>query len=113
MAPFNFSVSYAARKLNPDNPIKLIVQLAHCPRPTAKAWYTGHRRPPVWFLWRLHDVVRDRKLWGLAGQLAYYISQREREPKHAKGFMLINPLTGIDKRNRCGRPKKFGRRLSM
>jgi hypothetical protein len=105
MAPNNY-VRWAARELNPDKPIKLIVQLANCPRPTAKAWYTGHRRPPIWILQRLHEVALVRQLRDLAGQLAYYICQREREPRHARGCMLIDPLTGQDKRNRRGRPRR-------
>jgi hypothetical protein len=105
MTAFNF-VRWAARELSRDRPIKLLVELARCPRPTAKAWYTGHRRPPIWILQRLHEVALDRQLRDLAGQLAYYIYEREREPRHARGCMVIDPATGLDKRNRRGRPRR-------
>ena len=106
MRAFNY-IRYAAREIDPKRPIKLLVCLAHCPRPTAKAWYRGHRRPPVCIVQRLHDVAQDRQLRDVARQLADYIQEREREPKHARGFMVIDPLTGQDKRNRRGRPKQF------
>jgi peroxiredoxin len=44
----------------------------------------------------------------LAGQLDYYLRQREREPMCARGFMLKDPVTGMDRRNRRGRPRKPG-----
>jgi hypothetical protein len=99
-------VRWAARELSPDQPKKFLADLAHCPPPTAKSWYSGHRRAPIWFLQRLHDQAQDRRFWDLAGQLEYYIQQREREPMHARGFMLRDPATGMDRRNRLGRPKK-------
>ena len=102
---FNF-VRWAARELSPDQPIKFLAELAHCPSPTAKSWYSGHRRAPIWFLQRLHDQAQDRQLRDLAGQLDYHIQQREREPPRARGFMLRDPATGMDKRNRHGRPRK-------
>ena len=38
MTQLNF-VRWAARELSPNQPIKFLVELAHCPRATAKAWY--------------------------------------------------------------------------
>ena len=107
MKTFNFT-RWAARELSPDCPIKFLTELAHCPRSTAKAWYCGHRRAPIWFLQRLRDAAQNRQLRDLAGQLEYYIQQREREIRHPKGFMVRDPLTGMDKRNRRGRPRKLG-----
>ena len=101
-------VRWAARELSPDYPIKFLMELAHCPRATVKAWYCGHRRAPIWFLQRLHGQAQDRQLGDLAGQLDYHLQQREREPPRARGFMLRDPLTGLDKRNRRGRPRKSG-----
>lgn len=106
MRAFNY-IRYAAREIDPKRPIKLLVCLARCPRPTAKAWYSGRRRPPLCIVHRLRDVAQDRQLPDVAGQLADYIQQREREPRHASGFMVRDPLTGQDKRNRHGRPKTF------
>jgi hypothetical protein len=104
MSSFNF-VRYAAREIDPKRPVKLLVRLAHRPRPTAKAWYSGRRRPPIWILKRLRDVARDQRYSDLSQRLAYHLEQREREPKHARGFMMRDPLTGQDKRNRLGRLK--------
>jgi peroxiredoxin len=102
-------VRWAARELSrPNQPIKFLVELAHCPRATAKAWYCGHRRAPIWFLQRLHGQAQDRQLGDLAGQLDYHLQQREREPPRARGFMLRDPLTGLDKRNRRGRSRNSG-----
>jgi hypothetical protein len=105
MTTFNF-MRWASRELSPDCPIKFLTELAHCPRPTAKAWFSGYRRPPIWILQRLHIIARDRQLRDLAGQLEYHIQQREREPSRARGFMLRDTATGMDRRNRLGRPKK-------
>jgi hypothetical protein len=105
MTTFNF-IRWAARELSPACPIRFLTELAHCPRPTAKAWYSGYRRLPTWILQILNDIARDRRFWDLAGQLDYYIQQREREPPCARGFMLRDPATGMDRRNRLGRPKK-------
>jgi peroxiredoxin len=59
-------------------------------------------------LQRLRDAAQDRQLWDLARQLDNYIQQREREPPRARGFMLLDPATGLDKRNYRGRPRKLG-----
>ena len=98
----------AARALNPDKPIRTLASLVHCPRPTAKAWANGHRRPPVVVLKILRDLLKNRQaaLLQLIDALEYVIMQREREPKHRTGFNLIDPLTGMDRRNRLGRPRR-------
>jgi hypothetical protein len=107
MTEFNF-VRWAARELSPDHPIKFLMELARCPRATAKAWYSGHRRAPLWLVQRLRDAAQDRQLRDLAGQLNDHLQQREREPPRARGFMLPDRVTGVDRRNRRGRPRKFG-----
>jgi hypothetical protein len=101
-------IRWAARELNPHYPIKFLMELAQCPRATAKAWYCGHSRAPIWFLQTLRDAAQDRQLRDLAGQLDDHLKHREREPPRARGFMLLDPVTGMDKRNRGGRPRKYG-----
>src|SRR5215831_2649540 len=91
-----------ARVLCPDQPIMFLARLAHRPRSTAKSWATGHRRPPLSVLIALLEVVRDRQLFVLEGELDYHIRKRECEPKQRTGFCQIDPLTGRDKRNRRG-----------
>jgi hypothetical protein len=107
MTTFNF-VRWAARELSPNQPKKFLADLAHCPPPTAKSWYSGHRRAPIWLLQRLRDVAQDRQLRDLAGQLDDHLQQREREPPRARGFMIRDPVTGLDKRNCRGRRGKSG-----
>jgi peroxiredoxin len=107
MTTFNF-VRWAAREISPKQPKKFLADLAHCPPPTAKSWDSGHRRAPIWFLQRLHDQAQDRRLGDVAGQLAWHIQQREREVRHPRGFEVRDPVTGMDKRNRRGRPRKSG-----
>jgi peroxiredoxin len=107
MTAFNF-VRWAARELSPDEPLKFLTEVARCPRATAKAWYSGHRRAPIWLLQRLRDAAQDRQLRDLAAQLDDHLQQREREPPRARGFMLRDPATGLDKRNRRGRRGKSG-----
>src|SRR5262249_26787847 len=92
------------RMLSPDRPIMLLARAGGCPRPTAKSWATGHRRPPIYVLKRLRELMRGRTT-GLEGELDYEIRRREYEPKHRTGFHQIDPVTGFDKRNRSGRPR--------
>jgi hypothetical protein len=98
----------AVRALNPDRPIKTLAALAGGRRSTAKSWATGHRRPPIVLIKNVLDMLRDRRavLSQLIPEFEYVIMQREREPKHRTGFNLIDPLTGLDRRNRRGRPRR-------
>jgi len=98
----------AARVLNPDKPIMALAELGRVPRSTAKSWATGRRRPPIWVLTILRDLLTDRQaaLSQLIPELEYVIIQREREPMHRTGFNLKDPVTGLDKRNRRGRPRR-------
>jgi hypothetical protein len=94
------------RLLSPDRPIMQLARLGGCPRPTAKSWATGHRRPPLDVLRAIREVARDHRT-GLEHELEYEIRKREYEPKHLTGFCQIDPLTGRDKRNRRGRPRRI------
>jgi hypothetical protein len=103
----------AARALNRDKPIRTLAVLAHCPRPTAKAWANNHRRPPIVILKILRDMLKARHaaLLALIPELDCAIMQREREPKHRTGFNEIRERDGPgsvprDGRNRCGRPRR-------
>jgi len=51
-------------------------------------------------------VAAPLTLYQLIPELEYLITLREREPRHARGFMVRDPATGMDRRNRLGRPKK-------
>src|SRR5438128_1363772 len=100
----------AARALSPDRPIMLLSRLSGRPRPTVKSWATGHRRPPIFVLRVLRDVIQSQgRRTGLEGELDYEIRRREYEPKHRTGFNLIRERDGPgsiprDGRNRLGRP---------
>jgi hypothetical protein len=102
-----------ARMLSPDRPIVLLARLAGCPRPTAKSWATGHRRPPIFLLRLLRDMAEAQaRNAGSLGELDYEIRQREYEPKHRTGFNIVRERDGPgsvprDGRNRLGRPKKI------
>jgi hypothetical protein len=98
----------AAFALNPDKPIKTLAALGSGRRSTAKSWATGHRRPSVAKLKILLEWLKERRadLYQLIPELEELIMVRQREPMHAKGFMVRDPATGMDQRNRLGRPKK-------
>lgn len=98
--------------LSPDRPIMQLARLAGRPRPTAKSWATGHRRPPIYILSKLHIVLRDRGWIAEERELEYEIRKREIEPRHRGGFNTIRERDGPgsvprDGRNRRGRPKKI------
>jgi transposase-like protein len=98
----------AASALSPDQPIKTLAALGSGRRSTAKSWATGRRRPSVANLKILLEWLKERRavLYQLIPELEYLITLREREPRHARGFMVRDPATGVDRRNRLGRPKK-------
>ena len=99
----------AARALNPDRPVGALAERVRRPRSTVKSWTTSRRRPPIWTLKLLRDMLNDRQgaLFALIRELDYVIAKRESEPQHRTGFCTIDPTTGQDKRNRLGRPKKI------
>jgi hypothetical protein len=97
------------RLLSPDRPIMQLARLGGCPRPTAKAWASGHRRPPIYVLRTVLEVARDHRT-GLELELEYEIRKREYEPKHRTGFNTIRERDGPgsvprDGPNRLGRPR--------
>jgi len=99
------------RILSPHRPIKQLARLAGRPRPTAKSWATGHRRPPIYVLATIREVMRDRPCTGLEPELDCEIRKREHEPKYRTGFNIIRERDGPgttprDGRNRLGRPKR-------
>jgi hypothetical protein len=98
----------AALALNPHRPIMTLAGLAGGRRSTAKSWATGYRRPSVETLKILCNLLKERRadLCQLIPELEYLIMLREREPPRARGFMIHDPLTGTDTRNRRGRPRK-------
>jgi hypothetical protein len=102
----NTIIRHAARELSPTRPIAFIAETVRCPRPTAKSWYTGHRRSPIWVLELLRDLGRMKGLISLERELEHQIRKREYEPKRRTGFWIIDPLTGQNKSNRRGRPKR-------
>jgi hypothetical protein len=50
--------------------------------------------------------ARQSAIFAILSDLDLVIRKREYEPKHRTGFNLIDPLTGRDRRNRLGRPRK-------
>jgi hypothetical protein len=101
-------VRRAAFALNPSRPIMTLAGLARGRRSTAKSWATGHRRPSIATLKIICDLLKERRaeLYQLIPDLEYLIMLREREPPHARGFMIRDPVTGMDRRNLLGRPRK-------
>ena len=108
-------IRHAALALNPNCPIMALAALAHGRRSTAKSWATGHRRPSIETLKILCNLLQERRavLNQLIPELEYLIMLREREPSRARGFMLRDPATGSDRRNRLGRPKKITLTISL
>lgn len=105
----------AARALNPDRPIKMLAGLRRNPRSTAKSWATGRRRPPLFILRLVRDLLKDRQrdTFDLIAKLDFIIVQREREPRWRTGFNEIRQRDGPgsmprDGRNRRGRPRLHG-----
>lgn len=98
----------AARALNPDRPLVMLTERFQCPRSTVKSWSSGRRRPPIWVLKLLREMlkVRQSDLFRLIDDLDHHVLTREQEPRHRTGFYTVDPATGLDRRNRLGRPSK-------
>jgi hypothetical protein len=81
------------------------------PRSTAKSWYTGHRRPPIYVLDHLRHLMRVRGETERVQQFDYLIRQRMGEAPHRSGFCTVKERDGPgtlhrDGRNRLGRPRR-------
>jgi hypothetical protein len=104
------TIGRAAMALNALAPNRTIVELVRRPRGTVRAWLAGRRRPPLPVLEQIQETLRERArvMWNLADQdLSYEIWRRRREPpRPPSGFCAVDPATGLDKRNRLGRPKR-------
>jgi hypothetical protein len=113
------------RLLSPDRPIVQLARLGGCPRPTAKSWATGHRRPSVGILKAALEAIRERQtgradvakleerqtISGLAYELEDMIRKRSYETRHLTGFNAVRERDGPgsvprDARNRLGRPRR-------
>lgn len=102
----------AARALFMGCPSALLA--LHCGVPaaksTARSWRQGHRRAPLPVLRRIHRLLQERAaecyhLWRLLG---IEIAKREGEPPRRRGFFVIDPITGQNRQNRRGRPRRDG-----
>jgi hypothetical protein len=99
-----------AQILSPDEPSKSLLSVPGGPRSTVRSWATGHCRAPIAVLKLLREgmmMERQAALLALAPELNHQIMKREAEPTHRTGFCTIDPLTGMDMRNRVGRPKRI------
>ena len=94
--------------LNSSRPIIGLAEMTRCPRATARSWTSGHRRPPIAILKLLQHELRRRQeeLLALIPELDHIVMKREHEPRHRTGFCMIDPTTGLDKRNKSGRPRR-------
>jgi hypothetical protein len=109
MADQETIIRRAARLLSVDAPNAALARVAGCPKATARAWISGRRRPPISLFGRLEEEFRQRITTQLAtiAEMKHVVWLRGREPQPPlRGFFAIDPLTGRDKRNRLGRPKR-------
>jgi hypothetical protein len=102
----------AAKVISPNQPIKLLMNIRGSPRSTAKSWHTGRRRPPIWCLEQLRDMMWVRGVTELVQQFDYVIRQRTGEPPRRTGFNEVRERDGPgsiprDGRNRLGRPRRI------
>ena len=103
-------IGRAAIALNAHAPNRAIADVVRRPRGTVRAWLTGRRRPPLPVLEQIQEALceRARTLWALANdELSVELWRRRREPKRPpSGFLVIDSKTGMDRRNRRGRPRR-------
>jgi hypothetical protein len=103
----------AALLLSADTPNAALARVAGCPKSTARAWISGRRRPPIDLYGRLEETLRERirAEFAIVAEMKHvvWLRQRDEPQPPLRGFFCIDPLTGRDKRNRLGRPRKhFG-----
>jgi hypothetical protein len=107
-------VRAVAIALAPRRPIAFLSETIRRPRPTAKAWFVGRRRPSTLVLQILRDLAASDGLVDLADQLAYVVRLRLYQPKHLTGFnsIRVREPGGLprDGRWRGGRPRAAGQR---
>jgi len=98
----------AARLLFAGMPTALLAGMARAPKATAKSWRQGRRRAPIRVVRQLLPLLQAHaaECNSLHRDIENWIFVREVEPRHRGGFCAIDPLTGLDKRNRRGRPSR-------
>jgi len=97
----------AVRALFSGAPSALLAAEMSVPKATARSW-RRHRRAPMPVYRRIHRLLQERAaecydLWRLLG---IEIAKREGEPPRRRGFFVIDPLTGQNRQNRRGRPRR-------
>jgi len=106
--PKDDTLRRAACLLAPDRPNAFLAQALRRPRGTIRAWLSGHRRAPPFYLRQIAAMLYNRT-GDLALSFAQIIERRaelqEREPKLARGFCVVKMRNGIlcDIRWRGGR----------
>ena len=101
----------ACRCLWPDRQAAGLAALVGCPKSTARAWLSGHRRPPPSTLHRVIHALHERAAIcsTVEAFLQSELAAREREPIRRTGWAEIRDRDGSgilrDGRWRGGRQK--------
>jgi hypothetical protein len=94
--PDDALVARAAELLFTAAPSSLLSRAAGVAKATARSWRRGHRRAPLPVLRLLHTELQRRgaECFSVLRELDYL------------GFFTMDPLTGQNRQNRLGRPKR-------
>jgi hypothetical protein len=89
-------------------PNALLGRLARVPKSTAISWRRARRRPPVPILRLLSNALQQHgaECFSVQRELDILIGKRMGEPPLHAGFFVVNPVTGQNRQNRAGRPKR-------
>jgi hypothetical protein len=99
----------AALLLWPDTPNARLAGITGRPRSTVRNWRNARRRAPahVLSLIRTELQTRGSEIFSLLRELDIELARREGEPPRRRGFFVVDPLTGQNRQNRIGRPRKL------
>jgi hypothetical protein len=98
----------AASLLWPDAPSARLARLADRPKSTARSWRRERRRAPldVYLRVRRELQARGSEIFSLIREFDIEIPRREGEPPRRRGFFVVDPVTGQNRQNRRGRPRR-------
>ena len=100
-------INGVAKALFTGAPSALLARTCGVPKATARSW-RRRGRAPLSVLRQLHYLLQARvaEINDFWRQLGIEIARREGEPPRRRGFFVVDPLTGQNRQNRRGRPRR-------
>ena len=107
-------VTRAADLLFTAAPNSLLSRATGAAKSTVRSWRRAHRRPPLHVLRLLSTELQRRgaECFSVQRELDILVAKRMGEGPRRRGFFVVDPLTGQNRQNRLGRPRRGAPRMA-